>query len=187
MESDGPPSPSRRGLHLSRVADLPYWLGEELYAVEVDGDVVEGRSVVAASRARLTERVTGWHRDAAVAFGRDCVWAARDVVVRLLRTAGRDPAADALEAVPTLTVLAASADDVAQREAASATDDLGYLADAARFAEQIEGEAAWASQAATVALVTATAAARGGGAGSSWAGERARQAAWLSAHVLATC
>jgi hypothetical protein len=52
--------PCRSGIHACRVADLPYWLGAELWEIELDGDVVEQERKVVAPRGRLTRRIDGW-------------------------------------------------------------------------------------------------------------------------------
>jgi hypothetical protein len=52
--------PCRTGLHACRVRDLPYWLGRELWRVELAGEVVAERTKVVAARARLRERIDEW-------------------------------------------------------------------------------------------------------------------------------
>ncbi|MDM4719626.1 hypothetical protein QTQ03_08520 [Micromonospora sp. WMMA1363] len=65
--------PCVRGLHACRVSDLPYWMHDELWRVELDGPVTEvGRKVV-APRGRLSTRVEAWDVAAAEAFVRACV------------------------------------------------------------------------------------------------------------------
>jgi hypothetical protein len=50
----------RSGIHACRPAHLPYWVGRSLYEVELAGDIVEDRTKVVASRARLLRRVAAW-------------------------------------------------------------------------------------------------------------------------------
>jgi hypothetical protein len=52
--------PCRDGVHALRAQDLPYWLGRELWEIELGGDVVEQERKVVASRGRLVGRVEGW-------------------------------------------------------------------------------------------------------------------------------
>jgi hypothetical protein len=52
--------PCRAGVHACRPEHLPLWAGQALYEVELDGEIVEERSKVIASRARLTRRVDAW-------------------------------------------------------------------------------------------------------------------------------
>jgi hypothetical protein len=65
------------GVHACRIGDLPYWLRTELWEVELEGDVVEGERLVAASRGRLVRRVEAWSEAAATAFGTSCAEEAR--------------------------------------------------------------------------------------------------------------
>lgn len=64
--------PSLRGIHACRVRDLPYWLDEELWAVELGGHVVEGEHALVASRGRLVERVEAWNAESAGEFTDAC-------------------------------------------------------------------------------------------------------------------
>jgi hypothetical protein len=52
--------PCRSGLHACRPSDLAWWLADELWRVQLGGDVVEHRHTVVASRARLVERSPAW-------------------------------------------------------------------------------------------------------------------------------
>jgi hypothetical protein len=52
--------PCRSGIHACRVEHLPLWAGQTLYEIELAGEVVEQRSKLIASRARLTRRVDEW-------------------------------------------------------------------------------------------------------------------------------
>jgi hypothetical protein len=57
---EAPIDPCRSGIHACRTGDLPYWIGRALFEVELGGEIVEGRSKVIASRARLTRRIDGF-------------------------------------------------------------------------------------------------------------------------------
>lgn len=50
----------REGVHACRARDLPYWLGCELWEIELEGDVTEQRRKVVAPRGRLIRRIEGW-------------------------------------------------------------------------------------------------------------------------------
>jgi len=52
--------PCRSGIHACRAEHLPLWVGQALYEVELDGEIVEQRTKVVASRARLTRRIDAW-------------------------------------------------------------------------------------------------------------------------------
>jgi hypothetical protein len=68
----GAADPCRRGVHACRIGDLPMWLDDELWEVELDGEIVEQERKLVAQRGRLTRRVEAWTPDAALAFGRFC-------------------------------------------------------------------------------------------------------------------
>jgi hypothetical protein len=53
-------APCEAGVHACRVRDLPIWLDDELWEIELDGDVVEYPRKVVASRGRLTRRIDAW-------------------------------------------------------------------------------------------------------------------------------
>jgi hypothetical protein len=55
-----PVDPCRSGIHACRAAGLPHWMGRSLYEIELAGDIVEERTKLVASRARLLRRVTAW-------------------------------------------------------------------------------------------------------------------------------
>jgi hypothetical protein len=57
---DAPPGLCRSGVHACRVSDLPFWAGPILYEAELAGEIVEGRSKIVASRARLLRRIYAW-------------------------------------------------------------------------------------------------------------------------------
>jgi hypothetical protein len=52
--------PCRSGIHACRPEHLPLWAGQILYEAELDRDIVEERTKVIASRARLTRRIETW-------------------------------------------------------------------------------------------------------------------------------
>jgi hypothetical protein len=64
--------PCRSGLHACRAGDLPYWLGPELWEIELDGDVIEQQRKIVARRARLVRRIHAWNSDLLRAFTASC-------------------------------------------------------------------------------------------------------------------
>jgi hypothetical protein len=50
-------------VHACRADQLAYWLHEELWRVEVDGEQIEGPDCVVAARGRLVARVDAWSED----------------------------------------------------------------------------------------------------------------------------
>lgn len=53
-------APCREGIHACRARDLPYWLGRELWEIELDGKILEQERKVIAERGRLVRRRTEW-------------------------------------------------------------------------------------------------------------------------------
>jgi hypothetical protein len=81
---EAPVVPCRSGIHACRLADLPLWLGRDLYEVELAGEIVAERTKVVASRARLVRRIDAWNDAARAAYTRDCA----DRAHTLVRAAG---------------------------------------------------------------------------------------------------
>jgi hypothetical protein len=80
--------PCRRGIHACRVQDLPFWLGKELWEIELDGDVVVQQRKVVAPRGRLVRRVDAWGREVLAEFGADVLDRARIRFGAVARLAG---------------------------------------------------------------------------------------------------
>jgi hypothetical protein len=64
--------PCRSGIHACRIGDLPYWLGPELWEIELDGDLTEQERKVVARRGRLVRRITEWNVDLLRDFTASC-------------------------------------------------------------------------------------------------------------------
>jgi hypothetical protein len=69
---DARPDPCRSGVHACRVTDLPLWVGRTLYEIELDGEIVEQRMKVVASRGRLVRRIEAWDDERRDAYTRMC-------------------------------------------------------------------------------------------------------------------
>jgi hypothetical protein len=59
----------RAGIHACRIGDLPFWLGPELWEIELDGEVVAHPRKIAAPRGRLLHRIEEWDATARRDFG----------------------------------------------------------------------------------------------------------------------
>lgn len=81
----GPIDPCRRGVHACLIEDLPYWIQDELWEVELGGEVRRVGEKLVAERGRLVGRVDSWNAETAGAFARDCV-------ARTVELAAREPA-----------------------------------------------------------------------------------------------
>jgi hypothetical protein len=180
-----PVAPCGPGIHACRTRDLPYWLNDELWEVELGGTVVEERRGLVAERGRLLRRLDRWPA-AAVELARVCSLIARDTAVAILAAEGFSDETDTLAGATHVDVLRAGFESIgrsASGEHVSRT--AAYAADIAAYASRgINGDAAWTSCTAyTTALLSGYAAAgdvtlaRGHPA---YAAERDRQADWLA-------
>jgi hypothetical protein len=69
--------PCRAGIHALRAHDLPYWLGAQLWEIELDGELSEQERKVVAERGRLTRRREEWTPELLDEFTADCLTRAR--------------------------------------------------------------------------------------------------------------
>ena len=172
--------PCRAGIHACRPAQLPYWLAAELWAIELDGEVVETADKVVARRGRLVEAVGAWTGGGAAAFAADCAFRARDLATEALGDAGAGEEAGALAACADLAALLAGTRSLAGRFSGLADLLVAYAGDSAFFAQ--DGQVPLAAYVTTVAAADAAAGGRHQDATSPAArDERARQGAWLAA------
>ena len=63
----------RSGVHACRAEDLPLWLGQDLYEIELGGQIVAERMKVVAARGRLLRRIGAWDDAARTSYTEDCV------------------------------------------------------------------------------------------------------------------
>ena len=108
-----------QGIHACRTRDLPYWLTQELWEIELDGQVQQERRKLVADRGRLIQRVEAWNGASAVSFADDCASRAME---RAERAKGDDAA-----------LLGELAGDAAANAAKGEAALVGYIA--ARSAE----------------------------------------------------
>jgi hypothetical protein len=80
--------PCRAGVHACRAADLPYWLHEELWELELGGEPLRLRHKLVAPRGRLIRRVEAWNDAAGKAFAEACVERVRLLAGRRDEAAG---------------------------------------------------------------------------------------------------
>jgi hypothetical protein len=158
-----------RGIHACRTRDLPWWLADELWEIELDGGVHTEEHKIFAPAGRLRSRVEGWTRACAQEYADACAWRARDRAVQALTRTGHAAAAERLGACATLD----DAQTVARELAAELPD--------ARISLTIAGDGAFRALTGappTSAYIAAHAAMRLDGA-DGYATERAWQSAWL--------
>ncbi len=80
--------PCREGIHACSAADLAYWLHDELWEIELDGEILITHQKVVARRGRLLRRVESWSDGAAGELKSWCAWRTRDVAVTVLGDMG---------------------------------------------------------------------------------------------------
>ena len=178
--------PCLAGIHACRADQLPHWISDELWEIELGDPVVETPRKVVASRARLVRRVDAWDAAAAHALKLECVDRLAQHAVAELGDAApvslgrdlQDARAPAL-ASGDLTGLRAAATEAAGATLRHHQANLlvRYLIDA------IDATAVW--PAATVAYIAARAAGTRSriDADDPYADERRRQATWLAQHL----
>jgi len=162
------------GVHACRARDLPLWLDQELWEIELDGAIVQSDSKLAAERGRLTQRISAWNPGTASDFALACALRARDHALWALRQSGTPEelgAAESLSQAFSAREIQAVAESVAPTVSKVPRLALGFLGDAAG--------SALADACAEGAYIAAHAAGviRGGGAE---AAERTWQADWLA-------
>jgi hypothetical protein len=163
------PAACRTGVHGCRLADLPWWLAEELWVAEFADPVTGADRKIVARRARLGERVGAWDDDASREFAEACARRAQELAVAALERAGAPAAAERLGA-------ARAPDDV--RRIARELD----APEAARISVVMAGDGASraiSGPTATAAYIAAHAARHTGGAAAMDA-ERRWQVDWLA-------
>jgi hypothetical protein len=69
---EAPAEPCRSGIHACRPGDLPFWVGRELYEMELDGEIIEHGMKVVAQRGRLVRWLEAWDDELRDAYTRMC-------------------------------------------------------------------------------------------------------------------
>jgi hypothetical protein len=160
----------RRGIHACRIRDLPWWLADELWEVELDGSVQVDEHKIVAPAGRLRSHIQEWTPACAREFADACAWRAHARAVEALTRVGHRGAADELTACRTLDAVLAVAPRLAD-----ATPET-------RISVTMAGDGAFralTAAAPTSAYIAAHAALRLHGA-DGYAAERAWQASWLA-------
>jgi hypothetical protein len=82
---EGPLVTCANGVHACSRDALAYWFDDELWAIELAGEIVDAGTALVARRGRLLERIAGWPA-VSPAFASDCAAHAR----RCVAAAGAD-------------------------------------------------------------------------------------------------
>ena len=176
VDTGAAPADALRGC---RAVDLPYWLDDELWNIELGGTLDERDHLLVGERARLLDRIERWNEALAWEFAGACARRVAHQAAAALRDDGRAEAAASLEQASNLEEL--------ERVASAIADDTrpggvlaGYTADVCFYAR----DAGVAARSACVAAkMTAYALAGDENLpeyGPRFAQERAWQAAWLA-------
>jgi hypothetical protein len=151
----------KRGIHACRPSDLPWWLADELWEIELDGHVQPDEHKVIAPGGRLRAQIKAWTPARAQEYADACAWRAKERAVHALTCAGHRHEADQLATCPTLDdVLVATrklADDIPEsrisltiagdgaiRALTGAPPTSAYIA--AHAAMRLEGAAGYAAE-----------------------------------------
>jgi hypothetical protein len=92
----------RRGVHACRISDLPWWLADELWEIELGGPVLLDQHKIRAPAGRLRAPIDGWTPACAQDYADACAWRAHQRGVQALTRTGHVTAADQLAACSTL-------------------------------------------------------------------------------------
>ncbi len=149
-----------------REGDLPYWVDAELWRIELDGSIREGRYQISAPRGRLAGKVEAWDDQLRRRYARACASRARELALPALPAALRDRVAITEEPAEIAVALRASSAGSAMA---------GYLGDATASAQRDDP--------AVVSYIACTVAASLGDGQQAFEAERAWQARWLSEHL----
>jgi hypothetical protein len=170
-----------RGL---RAGDLPWWLDDELWSIEVEGERRPGERAVEVDRARLVARVEAWTPEVAAEFTAACAWRVRDVAVEALRSDGRPDDGARLAACPDLATREREGTEVGRVSVDAAGLLAGFAADVVLYARDGDG----AARGAGVGAYIAAHALAGGdknlsGYAAAFADEREWQVRWLTTRL----
>lgn len=195
----------RHGVHACLPRHLLEWIDDELWEIELDGEITTSDVMVVAGRGRLVARVPGWDAATAQEFADACAWRSRDFALSSLRRVGLTEEAQRLVGAVELGELQAGAASAFERAEGAAAELSGFAADAVSLALGRRPEM-WDAErpvtlaapaptpgaiAANLAFVVAHAAGREAVAASGsdaaydegFAAERAWQLAWLTGRL----
>jgi hypothetical protein len=158
-----------RGIHACRPSDLPWWLADELWEIELEGRVQPDEHKIIAPAGRLRVQIEAWTPACAQEYADACAWRAQERASQALTRAGHRHEAHRLAACTTLDEVLVAARKLA--------DDIPQ----ARISLTIAGDGAFRALTGappTSAYIAAHAAMRLDGT-PGYAAERAWQSRWL--------
>jgi hypothetical protein len=81
LEAPGALDPCVSGVHAASRDALAYWFDDELWTVELDGEIIDLGTALVARRGRLVAQVEAWPA-VSLEFGRDCAAHAQTLAER---------------------------------------------------------------------------------------------------------
>jgi hypothetical protein len=169
------------------VGELPYWIDDELWIVELTGDIEQTGHLRRGTAGRLLAEVVTWDATTADAFVESALNRIRDVAVAALRDGGWPTVAQRLSAIDArdagacgrlaseAAVVAGAVDELAADAPLALAETIGFLSDV----EDCRGpRAGLAGYCAAHAVGRA-----GADYDAGFAAERARQACWLASRL----
>lgn len=129
-----PLEPCVNGIHVCREDDLPYWIDDELWMIELRGEVAAHDRMIVAEEGRLVRKIDSWNRETATSFAEACALRARGAAVEALRSAGRNDEAAALEGTTDLSSIAEAAQTIVRSGVSAESTSVSFAADAAALA-----------------------------------------------------
>jgi hypothetical protein len=73
VTAGGPLDVCRRGVHACRAEALPLWIDAQLWAAELEGELLDAGTVLVAERGRLVRRLGAWDGELRLRFAEACV------------------------------------------------------------------------------------------------------------------
>jgi hypothetical protein len=151
----------QRGIHACRPSDLPWWLADELWEIELDGRVQRDAHKIVAPAGRLRSQVEAWTPACAQEYADACAWRAQERAVEALTRAGHRREAHELttcatlddvlivarhlaDAIPDTRINLTIAGDGAIRALTGAPPTSAYIA--AHAAMRLDGAAGYAAE-----------------------------------------
>lgn len=136
-----PLEPCVNGIHACGTDDLPYWIDDELWLIELRGETLEGDRMLVAEEGRLVTKVDAWNGETARSFAETCALRARDAAVKTLHGAGRSGEADALDRTADLASIAEAAQAIVRTGGTADSAVVSFAADAAALTRGARPEA----------------------------------------------
>jgi hypothetical protein len=114
VRASGPLDACRSGIHACAVDQLPFWLDEELWAVELGGETIRRGNQLVAESGQLTEQITAWSPATAHEYAEACARRGASHAIAALREAGHAGAAERIEGATAIEDLRSTAAEIAE-------------------------------------------------------------------------